>query len=871
MDAAPSASADAPSPESPGETRIRWRAIIPVLVLLLFGGALWALHNQLTQFHWSEMWGYTKSLPFSHIMLAIFATLGSYLAVIGYNLVALRYAHQKVPLKVVAFNSFVINAFSLNMGAAILSSNAVRLRLYGRHGFTGGEMVKVVIACGLFTLLGQAILCGVYLSTHPLPVPAQMPVPIRIGQPVGVVLTIVAAFALGALIFRIRPVVTRNWRVPLVPWKLLRNGIIWSIADWTCAALVILALLPSVPGWTLAQVFSVILLAQLAGTLTSVPGGLGVVEFVIIGMLPDTVSDSEVLGALLAYRLIYLLGPFLIAVGMFVSTEIHAQRETLVAKAEPWLELWRKIAPNVLALLVFLSGVLLLVSGSTPGLPTRMDWLAHFVPLVLVEASHFLASAIGLFLLVLAWSLRRRVNAAWITTVILLSLSILLSLLKGLDWEEALLLGAVLAVLVSIRREFYRHATLFAERFSIRWWFLTVLVLVGAAWIGFLAYRHVDYADELWWRFTYAGHAPRFLRALAGTSILLMALALAQMLRTSTLAGEREVKMPGDIEQKIIANSTDCEACLAWLGDKRFLVNEAGTAFLMYGTFGRSRVQLGDPIGPEEEWEGLLWQFREECTERGMRPVVYGLSEEHAHHYLDVGLQLFKAGEEARIHLPKFELSGGSRKELRKTIARFEDRGFVFEIHPKEKFEEFAPELREVSDGWLQDKNAKEKSFSLGSFREDFLCHFPFATITQEGKIVAFANLFASGKGTYEFSIDLMRFHPELSPNGTMQYLFVKLMLWGQQQGYEWFSLGVAPLSGLQNRPMSPLWHKVGATIFRHAEHFYNFQGLRAYKDKFKPKWVSAYIAVPNIMDLPPALMDTSALVSGGVLGMVRK
>ncbi len=84
-----------------------------------------------------------------------------------------------------------------------------------------------------------------------------------------------------------------------------------------------------------------------------------------------------------------------------------------------------------------------------------------------------------------------------------------------------------------------------------------------------------------------------------------------------------------------------------------------------------------------------------------------------------------------------------------------------------------------------------------------------------------------------------------------MDYLFVELMLWGRAQSYEWFNLGMAPLSGLDVGPLAPLWNRLGTLVFRHGEHFYNFQGLRQYKEKFHPQWEPKYLASPGGLRLP--------------------
>ena len=119
--------------------------------------------------------------------------------------------------------------------------------------------------------------------------------------------------------------------------------------------------------------------------------------------------------------------------------------------------------------------------------------------------------------------------------------------------------------------------------------------------------------------------------------------------------------------------------------------------------------------------------------------------------------------------------------------------------------------------------------------------------------------------------MDLMRYSSE-APDSVMDYLFVKLMLWGKEQGYHWFSLGVAPLSGLESHPeLGPLWSRVGAFVYRHGEHFYNFQGLRHYKDKFDPEWEPRYLAIPGGLKLPRVFTNIASLISGGMKGVIAK
>ena len=139
---------------------------------------------------------------------------------------------------------------------------------------------------------------------------------------------------------------------------------------------------------------------------------------------------------------------------------------------------------------------------------------------------------------------------------------------------------------------------------------------------------------------------------------------------------------------------------------------------------------------------------------------------------------------------------------------------------------------------------------------------FDCALVRSEGRIVAFANLWYA-PASREIAIDLMR-HDVVAPYGVMDFLFVSLMLWAKERDYLWFDLGMAPLSGLETHPLGPLWHRVGAFLFRHGEHFYSFEGLRAYKEKFLLLWTPRYLAVPGGLTLPKILLDLNGLISNG-------
>lgn len=188
---------------------------------------------------------------------------------------------------------------------------------------------------------------------------------------------------------------------------------------------------------------------------------------------------------------------------------------------------------------------------------------------------------------------------------------------------------------------------------------------------------------------------------------------------------------------------------------------------------------------------------------------------------------------------------------------------------PPEKISSFLPEFHKISDAWLAMKNTRERGFSLGFFDEGYLKHFSAGIVRHGGKIVAFANIWTGAKKA-ELSADLVRCLPQAPPDA-MEYLLIRLMLWGKQQGYQWFNLGMAPLSGLEDHALVPSWNRLAVLVCRHGEHFDNFQGLRQYKEKFHPEWELKYLVCPGGTALLRIFTNLASLIPGGLKGIAYK
>lgn len=174
-------------------------------------------------------------------------------------------------------------------------------------------------------------------------------------------------------------------------------------------------------------------------------------------------------------------------------------------------------------------------------------------------------------------------------------------------------------------------------------------------------------------------------------------------------------------------------------------------------------------------------------------------------------------------------------------------------------------ELRTVSDEWI--KGRREKGFSLGWFDEAYLAQAEIAVLRgPEGNVAAFATLAPGYDGGRTMSIDLMR-HQSGTPNGTMDYLFVKLLEQCKERGYEVFNLGNAPLSSVGESKSALREEKLAALVFQYGGHWYGFKGLRRYKEKFAPEWEPRFLAYPASVSLPVLTVDLVRLVSRRVQG----
>ena len=835
------------------------RALPAAIGLVLFIAALEVLRSALRAVTWHDLNSDILRTPPLRLVLALVLTAVNYAVLTGYDFLALAYVGRRLPRWRVILTSFLAYAMSNNVGWAMLSGASVRYRFYSRFGVTVEELGRIVFSYSVTFWIGLLLLGGLSLLTSEMP--AAVPFAQVLAMPLGGLLIAASLAYVVAAFVRRAPLRLRGFVVPMPPPGLAVAQLLVSVVDWILAGAVLYVLLA--PGRvTFFGFLGAFLSAQILGLASHVPGGVGIFEGLMVLLLRPSVSSAELLPSLVVYRAVYYLLPLVAAVLVLVADEVHRRRAQASRITATLGRLTEELTARLLAAFTFISGAVLLFSGATPAAQGRLAVLNRIVPIGVIETSHFLGSLVGVALLVLSQGLARRLDAAYFLAVAAIGLGMAASLLKGVDYEEAAVLGFVLVLLWRARASFDRRAALFDTRFSAGWVAAIAGVLGASIWLGLFAFQHVEFSQELWWQFELHGEASRFLRASVGGAVLLALFAFTRLIGHAP----HEADPAGDSELEtaaaIINTQTATTPYLIYLRDKAVLFDEDRRGFVMYAVQGRTWVSLGDPVAPADRISPLIRGFLERCHDYGGTPVFYEIRKDHLFRYADFGLAFVKLGEDAVVDLRRFTLEGGGASKLRQVMRRVEKQDAAFRVLPPDEVRGAIEQLRQVSDEWLNMKSAGEKGFSLGFFDPDYLARFPAGVIEQHGRIVAFANLWP-GPNHVELSVDLMRYRED-APKEVMEALFVHLLTWGQAQGYERFSLGMAPLSGFETSQVAPLWNHLAAFLYRHGERFYNFQGLRAYKEKFHPHWEPRYLVYPGGLRLPRILADIAALVAGG-------
>lgn len=301
--------------------RIPVRSLVgPVFALLLFGLAVRLLIGEASKVSWQEFKDGLFGVDPVFLAFAVLLIAMNYVLLISYDLLALRYICRSLPLRRVALVSFLGYALGNNLGT-FLAATPLRFRFYGRWGVPPKQIIALISILGLTFWSGLWFLGGTVLVAVPIELPPDLKLPIGTRTLGVVLLTLAVVYLLTCWL----------WKKPLPIGKLhLRPpepGLMAVQASVAAVDLLIsaTALYLVLPG-AISVPFSLVLAAYLCGIaislITQVPGGLGVLEVILLFLLKDSVGD-QVLSSLLIFRTLYYFLPLFGGMVTLVAHEIY--------------------------------------------------------------------------------------------------------------------------------------------------------------------------------------------------------------------------------------------------------------------------------------------------------------------------------------------------------------------------------------------------------------------------------------------------------------------------------------------------------------------------------------------------------------------
>ncbi len=858
------------SPARPHGWRAHLRHLVPLAFLLVVGWLVW---RGVDEFNLPDLQRTLLDVPTLPAIGVALLALASVAFTGLIDVVIARWLALPMSSADMLRLSFVANALANALNLYGTLGSGVRLLGFASRGVELGRGAALIGLQVLALPLGLSVLILITVALGSRPI-----TPSATTQWMAMAVLAAAACYLPAFFVLTTRRRLMRWLPAgssLPPLQLKITLTLLSFVDWVLSAAVLYGCLylsgaHVKPGPLLGSFAA----AQTLGLLSLIPGGFGVFDgLMLLALTSGGYDNAAVLSGLFLFRIAYYLLPLLS--GLYVGSGLLIARLPVVAQASARLRahplfgmlglpgnLLAGFGMRALAMLTFGAGVLLLASAAIPAVHEHIVVVRHLLPLAAVEGSYWLSILTGVLLLGLSRGIDGRLRVAYGLAQPLLVIGALLAVTKGLHFGEALFLLAIAALLRVRKREFTQRAMSLTSMTTLTWLAGLIIVVLAFFAIGIWAVLGDDSFDL--WYFGMGEHSSRIARGLFAAAIGLCTYLIWQ----SFAVRRPPLKLPDRSEleraRAVYAQHGGGEfAHLSFMGDKALFWSGDHGAVVAYGVVRDRLVALGSPSGPEQAIKRAILDFRQFADAQDRVPLFYEVLEPDLSLYHDLGFDLFKLGELATIRLNEFTLAGKRWEDLRQAVNRSTKENLRFELIEPPFDTMLMSRIERVSDAWLADKNAQEKGFSLGRFDVDYLSWSPLALVRRDDEILAFANVLPPYGANGTASVDLMRV-VDGAPRGTMDFLFARVMQWAKEAGHEQFSLGMAPLSAVGDNPYARINERLAALAFQYGGRFYNYQGLRRYKEKFQPEWTGAYLAYPRGLWVPGLLLDIAALVAGG-------
>lgn len=590
----------------------------------------------------------------------------------------------------------------------------------------------------------------------------------------------------------------------------------------------------------------------------------------IIGVLMMVISPFlRGLGAV-ELSMVYILAQFGYPAGAALSITI------LYRVFEFWLPLlagflsfaWKGkqlILRMLPVLLIFLLGLVNIISAITPPIHQRLRLLREYIPLTAIHASHLLVLFMGLFLLVTAAFLFRGLRNAWIIALVLSIFSLIGHLTKALDYEEA-----IIALIVTLALIF--TASQYRIRSSNKWMQAGIktagLSFLAAVIFGFTSFYFIDvrhFGIDFSWQQAmqhtfnsfllvedttlhpvtrFGNEFVVFIRALGFMTWGFLLFTIVKPSGGKYTVSENYRERASFLLRQFGNSPVDY---FKTYKDKLFFFSDIHDAFIAYRIAGGFAVVLEEPVCAEENKIVVVEEFDRHCRKMGLKPAFYRVDENSIPYFNQLKKQRMRIGQEAILDVNSFSLEGRDKKSLRNGLNQLQKKGYACVIHTAPHDAAFIAALRSVSNEWLGNYHVNEVVFSQGMFDEKELRQQDIITLDDsEGMIKAFLNIipdYAEDECTY----DLIRKTND-APGAAMDALVVTLIEYAKQIRKLYINFGMVPLTGIEHpgNTAEKIMKLAGDKIRR----FQHYKGLRAFKEKYATLWENKYLVYDNDFDL---------------------
>ncbi len=726
-------------------TIIQWLKVILPILLMIF--AIHEIVKILGNVNGHEIATKLKSLDVRTIALLALLSLVLVFPMFFYDFFIAKKLKIKRPLRRLMKESLIINSFSNLIGFGGLVGVLLRTHYFKKKEMDSTTFFKTIASVTLFYLAGISLFTWVLpIFYRDFPMFKEHKILIVAAVAIGLYLPFLIIKAFVQLIKG----TTTNIRV-LGDLALL--GV--SVLEWLGAFIFITVLMNvlQIP-ISIANLIPIFIVASCAGIVSMIPGGLGSFDLVFIwGAQSLQIPEESILVLLLFYRIGYYVVPFLAGLVLFIR-ELWG-KFNLGFNAIPRFFL-EKTSHILATALVFMAGLILLLSSVAPGVIERIRYAKELMSFPIVSLSHQLAVATGFVLLALSNGISYKDKSSYRMTVFVLLFASALCIIKGIEYKQALFMLFVAGLLYLSRGRFYRESYIVTWGRSILNTFIIFVILFLYIVIGLFTNPSIKYSIPEKLKPLVTTDSTDLLKsAFMGLIVITVVVIFEVSLRRLT---QFKKISSLDYEEEIFLHLNKYGgkelSHLIFLHDKYVYWNKKKTVLFPYQVAADKLVVLGDLVGEKEDFKMAIEEFITFADYYGYTPVFYEISDQFVPYLHGYGYSFFKLGEEGYIDLSELKRSKEFILKTNEINALFQNDGYKCEIMHPPYSSEVMNQLRSISDEWLD--NRKERGFSLGYFNEDYLQYTPLAVLKNDNfEIVAFANLIPLYDDERTVTIDL--------------------------------------------------------------------------------------------------------------------